>query len=267
MSTSLISPDPEDEAPAPIRGDIPTSPPPTAIPVRFVVVRPIVSYILIGVTVIIYLLQVITEHGLGIDFPTLLMVKYNPLIQSGELWRLITPIFLHGSLMHIGFNMYALFALGPSLEQEYGHKNFLILYFIGGIAGNVLSFIMSPNPSLGASTAIFGLIAAQLIFVYINRAFFGQKARSMLINILAIILINLTLGLTPGIDNWGHLGGLVGGLAFAWFAGPVLQVERHPNELVIANQRPVRQAWITFLVEFLILTAISIIVIFIRSQA
>ena len=121
--------------------------------------------------------------------------------------------------------MYALFTIGPGLERRYGEKSFLALYLISGLWGNTLSFLFSQNNSLGASTAIFGLIAAQGVYVYKNRHLLGQAARPLLVNIITVIAINLMLGLSPGIDNWGHLGGLFGGLLYAWFAGPTYGIE------------------------------------------
>ncbi len=184
---------------------------------------PWVTYSLLGVTVLVYLLQLLSQYlfGANMDLPAIFGEKINSLILQGQLWRLITPLFLHASLIHIGFNMYALFVIGPSLEQAYGHKRFAFLYFLAGFAGNTLSFLFSPNASLGASTAIFGLIAAEVIFIYRNRKMFGARARGMLLNLGVIIAINLALGLSPGIDNWGHLGGLAGAAIFGWMAGPV----------------------------------------------
>jgi rhomboid protease GluP len=164
--------------------------------------------------------------------------KYSPAIRSGEWWRLITPILLHGGLVHIAFNMYALFSIGPQLEKTYGHLRFLALYLIGGFTGNVLSFIFSPGISVGSSTAIFGLLAAEGIFVYQNRRFFGGRSQSILLNVIGIALINLLIGQTvPGIDNWGHMGGLLGGALFAWFAGPVWEVQGVPPNLQIVDRR------------------------------
>ncbi len=116
--------------------------------------------------------------------------------------------------------MYALYSIGPSLERRYGTRSFLLLYFFGGLFGNIFSFLFSANISLGSSTAIFGLIAAQAVYIYKNRLLLGSAANALLRNVLMMIAINLVLGLSPGIDNWGHLGGLVGGFLFAWFAGP-----------------------------------------------
>lgn len=179
-----------------------------------------ISYIIIGITIAFYVLQNISEMALGYDLPVYVGAKINQLIMQGQVWRLITPILLHGSILHMGFNMYALFMIGPGLEKKYGVWPFIGLYLVGGLWGNTLSFLLSPNPSLGASTAIFGLIAAQGVYVYMNRHLLGPSARPMLTNIAMVIIVNLMLGLSPGIDNWGHLGGLLGGLYFAWFAGP-----------------------------------------------
>jgi rhomboid protease GluP len=186
---------------------------------------PIVVYALLGLTILLYLAQMGTEMLLGYDLPAAFGVKANELILSGQIWRLITPVFLHGSILHIGFNMYALYIFGPGLERYYGHGRFLALYLVAGFAGNVFSFMFTASPSLGASTAIFGLLGAQGVFLYRNREMLGGIAQRALINIVMIAVINLVIGLSPGIDNWGHLGGLIGGTLFAWYAGPVLGVE------------------------------------------
>lgn len=192
-------------------------------------VTPLVTYVLMAVTILIYVAQFASEVILGTDVPALLGMKVNELILAGQWWRFITPMFLHGSLLHIGFNMYALLSFGSGLEREYGHWRYLGLYLAGSFAGNVVSFLLSPNPSLGASTAIFGLLGAEAVFLYRNRELFGGRARAALQSVLTIAGINLLIGLSPGIDNWGHMGGLLGGLMFSWFAGPRLEVfEDHP---------------------------------------
>ncbi len=216
-----------------------------------------VSYVLLGVTIVIYALQMLTEVGLGRDLPALLGIKADELIIAGQWWRLLTPVFLHGSLLHLGFNMYALYVLGPMLERYYGHIRFLALYLLAGFGGNVLSMIMTPAPSLGSSTAIFGLLAAQGVFLYQNRAFFGDRARPALINILTVALINFIIGLSPGIDNWGHLGGLLGGLAFAWFAGPTLRVVSFGYDQTLVDGRDRNQALLAGLGVFLIFAALA----------
>lgn len=197
--------------------------------------KPWVTYSLLAITVLVYALQYFSQVFFKYDYPALLGEKINQLILAGQVWRLVTPVLLHANILHIGFNMYALFVLGPGLEQHYGHKHFLFLYLIAGYAGNVLSFLLSANPSLGASTAIFGLVAAQVVFIYRNRMLFGDRARGMLINLGVVVAINLLLSLQPGIDIYGHLGGLVGGLIFAWVDGPHYQIQQTLNGLELKD--------------------------------
>lgn len=212
-----------------------------------------VTYVLLAITITCFALQTLSKLIFGYDYPLLLGAKVNILILSGEYWRLLTPALLHGSLLHIGFNMYALFVLGRDLEIHYRHGRFLALYILSAIAGNLLSFTLSTSPSVGASTAIFGLVAAQAVFVYRNRFLFGKRYWSLLANIGTIVVINLVLGLSPGIDNWGHLGGLFGGLAFAWFAGPTYSVEGVYPELSLVDRRDLRHTLRVAAIELLVL--------------
>ena len=220
-----------------------TVPAPQAVRVTLPNSAPYVTYSIIGVTVVMYLLQLATQALLQYDIPVLVFIKSNGLIRSGQIWRLLTPALIHGSLAHIGFNMYALFSFGTNLERHFGHGRFLLLYVIGAFTGNVASFIMTDANSLGASTAIFGLLAAEGVFLYQNRKLFAGQFRSAIGNIIFIAAINLfIIGSLPGIDNWGHIGGLLGGLAFTWFAGPVWDVEPDlVGGLRLVDRRPARE--------------------------
>jgi rhomboid protease GluP len=204
--------------------------------------RPTVTYVLLGVTIVTFLLQLVGEYFLGGDYLASLGMKVNDLIVSGQLWRLITPVFLHGSILHIGFNMYALYVLGPGLERHYGHTRFLGLYLLSGFAGNVISFWFSSAYSLGSSTAIFGLLGAEGVFLYRNKGLFGGRAQRAFMNVVIIAAINLVIGLSPGIDNWGHVGGLVAGTGFAWFAGPVYRVEGIDFRPTLVDERETSDA-------------------------
>lgn len=212
---SLPPVDDEDEAPAgPKTADL---------------YQPWVTYALLAVTCLAYLLQYFTPLGNGGDLLVLYGGKINAAIIAGEWWRLVTPVFLHGSIFHILFNMYFLYVVGPTLERFYGHTRYALLYFLSAIAGNVASFYLSESVSVGASTALFGLVSANAVFVFRNREFFGSRAGAMLRSTLMVVVVNLMIGLTPGIDNWGHIGGLLGGVAFSWAAGPLLVVTRLPG--------------------------------------
>jgi rhomboid protease GluP len=202
--------------------------------------------------------QTLLQKTWGSELLVLLGAKINSLIITGQWWRLFTPALLHASLLHVGFNMYALYAIGPSLESYYGHWRFLGLYILGAFGGNVLSFLMTSGLSVGASTAIFALIAAEGVFIYQNRAIFGPQARNMLINVIVIVVANLLLSLSPGVDIFGHLGGLLAGLLFGWFAGPRVAVEYIYHEYQLVDQRSPAMAWLMGAVVFLIFAGIAL---------
>jgi rhomboid protease GluP len=222
---------------------------PQRVRVRLPQLRPYVTYTILGLTILIFLGQMVTgelmRSGLlpacpyifGADWFACHGMKINELIVAGQVWRLFTPMLLHAGLLHIGFNMYALYILGPELERHFGHWQFLALYVAGGFAGIVVSFLLTAAPSLGASTAIFGLLGAQAAFIYQNQGVFGPRARGALRSILNIAVINFIIGLSPGIDNWAHLGGLVGGGLVTWFGGPLYRLEGEAPDLSLANRR------------------------------
>jgi rhomboid protease GluP len=219
---------------------------------------PYVTYTIIGVTVFFYLLQLASQFLLKGDFPAALLLKSNDAIRSGQLWRLLTPALLHGSIMHIGFNMYALLSFGTSLERYFGRWRFLLLYVLGAFAGNVASFLFSSANSLGASTAIFGLLGAEGIFLFQNRKLFAGRFRGAISNIIFVAAINLfIIGSLPGIDNWGHIGGLLGGLMFTWFAGPLWEVEGLPPMLHVVDRRETREVLVGAAIVVLIFGALA----------
>jgi rhomboid protease GluP len=213
----------------------PRDPPVEAAPVRMrvepTVAVPTVTYAIVGITAVIYLLQLasVALRGYAVQAAQMdiLMAwgaRINPLILQGQVWRFITPVLLHASIPHVLFNMYALAVFGAGLERHFGHLRFLTLYVLGGFAGNVLSFLLSNGYSVGASTAVFALVGAEGVFLFQNRGLLGNQFGRAIGNVLFIVAVNLALGLTPGIDNWGHIGGLLGGVIFTWFAGPVWEV-------------------------------------------
>jgi rhomboid protease GluP len=215
------------ESPASFPGPEPAAPPPGRISLRLPSSPPRVTYTILGLTILVYLLQMASQFLLGYDLPLMLGAKSNELIRAGQVWRLLTPVLLHGSLWHIGFNMYALFSFGTGLERRFGHARFLVLYLLAGFSGNVISFLLTGELSVGSSTSIFGLIAAEGLFLYQNRKLFGAEAKQAIGNVISVAAINLFIGFSSGglIDNWGHIGGLLGGLIFTWFGGPLWNVE------------------------------------------
>lgn len=226
--------------------------------------KPVVTYTLLGISIFVYLLQLGSELIFDIDLPAAYGIKYNPLIEAGQFWRLLTPMFLHGSIIHLSFNMYALHILGRRIERFFGHYRFLALYTISGFAGNILSMLLSESASLGSSTAIFGILGAEGVFVYQHRAILGERAKQALQQILQVAVINLLIGLSPGIDNWGHVGGLLGGVAFTWLAGPVLQFSGLPPFQRIEDVRSPSTVTLVFGALTLLLAALSMGIVYLR---
>ncbi len=239
--------------------EYPQSPPPPPRQSRVALpsAPPRVTYTIIGITVFFFILQKASEFFLGYDYPASFGMKINEAILAGQLWRLITPLLLHGSIMHIGFNMYALLVIGAGMESRMGHARFLMLYLVSGFAGNVFSFYFTDSPSLGASTAIFGLLAAEGIFLHFNKKHFGARGKKALGNLITIAVVNLAIGMAPGIDNWGHIGGLLGGLVFAWFGGPRWEVEGVYPLLRLEDQHDMRDAAIGSVVVIVIFSIIA----------
>lgn len=182
---------------------------------------------LIAFSVTVFAVQWITAalFGAGLvcgegDLLCALGAKENQAIRTGEFWRFITPLFIHVNPLHLFVNMYSLYALGPALERFFGAPRALALYFLSGVMGVVFSLAFSTQPSAGASGAIFGLLGSFGGFLYLHRDLFGRLGRLQLRQIVMVAVINLALGLSPGIDNWGHFGGLLTGAGLTWFLGP-----------------------------------------------
>jgi rhomboid protease GluP len=147
--------------------------------------------------------------------------KVNSLIVAGQIWRLVTPIFVHIGIVHLAFNTYAIYVFGMQIEHTFGSIRYLVLYMLSGIAGVVGSFCFSPYPSAGASGAIFGLIGTEAAFFYRYRRAFGRNGQQRLYNILIVIGYNLAFTFAASnIDVWGHLGGLLTGALLGWWLMP-----------------------------------------------
>ncbi|WP_082407016.1 rhomboid family intramembrane serine protease [Bacillus sp. JCM 19041] len=132
---------------------------------------------------------------------------------EGEWWRLVTSMFLHIGMLHLLFNGMALYFLGSAVEQLFGSFRFLMIYFLAGIFGSIVSFAFNDSVSAGASGALFGCFGALLYFgLKQPNLFFRTLGR----NIFFLLLFNLVLGfIVPGIDNGAHIGGLIGGFLTA----------------------------------------------------
>ena len=185
----------------------------------FSIKSPIVTNILILLCVVIFIAMYIFGNGSSDNYTLLRFgANYDVLTKSGEYYRLITCMFLHIGIVHLLCNMYSLYIVGNSVENLFGKVKYLIIYFISGICGSILSLAFCHNTiSAGASGAIFGLLGALLYFGYYYRAYLGSTIKN---SVIQVILINLIIGfMVPGISNAAHIGGLVGGILTAMMVG------------------------------------------------
>jgi membrane associated rhomboid family serine protease len=155
-----------------------------------------------------------------------LLAIYAPAVADGEWWRIITSAFVHLGLLHIAFNMYALYLFGPILEQMYGHVEYLVLYMLCAAGGSVLTILAAPEQAAaGASGAIFGLFGLAFIVSRRHHVATTRQARTLLNQAGTLLVINLVFTFAiPGISWTGHVGGLIVG-AVLGFLLPPRQVE------------------------------------------
>jgi rhomboid protease GluP len=186
-------------------------------------VPPLLTYGLLGIIVAIYVLE---EMAGGSTNPAVLLrfgATYGPALFAGELWRLFTAMFVHIGLAHVLFNGFALYSIGREVEARYGYARFAAIYFGAGLLGNVISFTWRGlmEFSAGASGAIFGILGAELAFLFFHRNRLGETGRAARSQILRIIILNIIIGVTVvSINNAAHMGGLVSGFVLGYLLAP-----------------------------------------------
>lgn len=177
--------------------------------------KPVVTYILIVLNLMVFLYGVL--HG-NDELINMFGNNYE-LVQNGEFYRLLTCMFVHADILHILFNMIALYSIGPVVERYYGKSKFLLIYLISGLLGSIFSgvFMTANSISIGASGAIFGLLGSICYFTYYYRATLQGILRG---SIMPVIIINLVIGfLSSSIDLSAHIGGLIGGILISMAIG------------------------------------------------
>jgi membrane associated rhomboid family serine protease len=181
--------------------------------------RPVVTMVLLGVnTLMLFAAALVTGSAFGLLDPSaralcrLGALNAAAIAESGQWWRLLTVMVLHGGLLHWAFNSWALWAFGPTLEGLLGRARFLALYVGAGLVGAGASFAFNQTTlGVGASGAIFGLLGALVAYFFRRRNAGGSM---MLRNLLLVLLLNLFIASrNPSIDNLAHIGGFLAGLA------------------------------------------------------
>lgn len=167
--------------------------------------RPVVTYALIAINVVMFALQ----QAMPDVYVQLVLWPFG-IAHDDQVYRLLTSGFLHAGVLHILFNMVALYFTGPALERGLGHLRFIGLYLLSLLGGSVLVYLLTPveTPTLGASGAIFGVFGASFVL--------ARKLDYDIRGIVALIVVNLVITFAaPGISWQGHVGGLLTGAAVA----------------------------------------------------
>ncbi len=185
--------------------------------------------------------------------------EVSHMVAGGELWRLLTMCFLHGNLLHLLMNCWALMTLGPLLEELYGARKFLFLYTLSGIGGSLATFWWRlgdpPVPAIGASGAIFGLLGVAAVWGWLRGGSIGRNLKSQVLQWAAY---GLVMGVLFRFDNAAHLGGLVAGGLLALVVG-----DREPRSRVASA------LWDTaaYLCVLAVLVSFTIVVVRFRGMA
>ncbi len=192
---------------------------------RIPTVRPLWTYIILAVNVLFYGAMELSGGSTRTSVLINFGANFAPLVDRGEFYRLVVANFLHIGLLHFAVNSYSLYVVGTRLETLIGHPRFVMLYLLTGVSGAIFSFVFTHGLSAGASTSIFGVVGALIAYFYRHRKALGDFGRQALLSSLATVAINFAFGLTIAtVDNYGHLGGLLGGLALGWFFAPKYEV-------------------------------------------
>ncbi|CAI9103888.1 OLC1v1002471C3 [Oldenlandia corymbosa var. corymbosa] len=191
---------------------------------------------LIGVNIAVYVAQLATRGRL-LEWGA----KINYLIAKGQIWRLVTSSFLHVNLVHLMVNCFSLSNIGPAVESFSGGSRYLNVYISSAITSSLMSYWLCKNPSVGASGAIFGLIGANSVFLLRHQEMI-RNSDQHLQRMMQVIVINAALGyFLKGIDNWGHFGGFLGGVATSWLLGPAYKLQHVSSDgrKVYADKPPI----------------------------
>jgi rhomboid protease GluP len=194
----------------------------------------LVTYILIGLCVIGYLLTALISHEFldfsqdqnGLNALVTMGAQWNLLVSQGQVWRIFTAMFLHLNILHIGLNMLSLYFVGSVVEIFYGKWRYLVIYLVSGIIGGIVSYYFTDlnSVSVGASGAIFGAFGALGAFYLVNRRALGPAGNAMIGQWVFWLLLNLFYGFSvTGIDIQDHIGGLISGLILGLILLPPLR--------------------------------------------
>lgn len=256
-------------------------------------VEPHVTYALLMINIVLFAARALS-YDIDRQFSNWGANDAYAVFYQSEYYRLFTSMFLHSSVfvragsyalensLHLFFNAYMLYVVGRSIEPLFGHIRFGLIYVLGGLTGSILSAVFGydPNPllasvSVGASGAVFAILAAEFVYLYQHRKLLGPRARAQMRSLVWLAVINLGFGALSGlgagqvrVDNWAHLGGMLGGLGLTWFIGPLYIPQRRPEQpghLQAVDINPLqKKAWVVSLYSSALIAVLIVFTVLFR---
>ncbi|BFI25804.1 hypothetical protein MPTK2_1g24540 [Marchantia polymorpha subsp. ruderalis] len=207
--------------------------------------------VLVAINIAVYLFGLASPHeAFGItdsSLPFVYGAKVNDLIVAGQWWRLITPMFLHASLLHVGLGSWALLSFGPAVESAYGTLGFAMIYFLGGIFGDLMSFYHTTEWTVGGTGPIYALVGTWLVYLLKNRETIGKEiADDMIRKVIILSALNVALWNSLPVDDWTHLGAILVGILFGLLASPTMQLNLSLKELDPDSKEEMGEAFLWF---------------------
>jgi membrane associated rhomboid family serine protease len=198
---------------------------------RDITPRTPVTQALVAANVLVFIVAVALGAGLITPDPRIMIqlgTNFGPLTLDGQWWRLLTSMFLHFGLIHIAFNMLALYVNGSVAERIFGSLRYLVIYLVAGLCGSVASLLWhSQVNSAGASGAIFGVLGSMIAFYMRKEGGVPPSEMKAQLNSAGLfVFYNLVLGASAQIDNAAHIGGLAGGFVMGFLLSRPLQADR-----------------------------------------
>lgn len=194
-----------------------------------------ITYIILGANVVIWLATELAGGSMSGSVLVRFGALFRPLVFEGEAWRLVSSAFLHIGIFHLMINSYTLYQLGTIIEEFFGQTKFLATYVLTAISAGILSLIFTNAISAGASGALFGLTGLLLGNSWAKKVYVPDLPIDER-QLLPFVLFNLYYGfVVPGIDNFAHLGGLLGGIALGFVFDPSVSFDPSPLKRMLPD--------------------------------
>ncbi|XP_057462515.1 RHOMBOID-like protein 9, chloroplastic isoform X2 [Actinidia eriantha] len=200
-----------------------------------------------------------------LSLPLAYGAKINHLILLGEWWRLVTPMFLHSGIFHISLGCWVLFTFGPRVCRSYGSFSFLLIYILGGIAGNLTSFLQTPEPTVGGTGPVFAIIGAWLIYQILNKEVIAKDdSENMLQKVLIATALSCLLSNFGLIDDWTHFGAAFTGTVYGFLTCPLLQMDDRSSQeegiMLVSQYADPCKSIIVFSISLLVLSSLLFVI-------